>query len=88
MTKRTGQCKNCGNDNSPRGNVFDVVRVFEIEAGIYDGASRTLRFDLPRTDLAKVCRNCGCPHDFTPRKSAKSKSKEAMLDWLINEAAA
>lgn len=77
MPRYTGRCQNCGNDQSPRGNVFTVMQSF-----LFDLDNR-YGHEVPASDLVKVCNNCQFPHPFQPRTSAKVKAREALIQSLL-----
>lgn len=82
MTRKiTGQCSNCGEAAHPKGNVFHIE-----DASWFDAMCNHRNFPMPDTDKVKVCNNCGMPHAYHTRTSAKAKRLEATLEWLEAQA--
>lgn len=80
MAKYTGQCKNCGSDQHPNGNIFHIE-----DAAFFDAMRNAAGFEMPGTDKVKVCNNCGAPHAFRQRVSARQRKLQATADWLLAE---
>ena len=78
MPRYTGRCQNCGDDRSPRGNVFTVMQTFMFEM------DNRYQHAAPDSTYVKVCNSCQYPHAFHPRVSAKAKAREALLQSLLS----
>lgn len=81
MAKYIGQCKNCGSDQHPKGNVFRIMRDYE-----YD-----LEFphrEAAPTETVKVCNNCNTAHSFKRRVSARQRKLVETAAGLLQDSAA
>jgi len=81
MARYTGKCTNCGDDRSPKGNVFTVMRSWEFETD--NRYQHPLPADCEDLSFVKVCNNCQYPHPFRPRVSAKAAQREALIQSLL-----
>jgi NMD protein affecting ribosome stability and mRNA decay len=81
MAKYVGQCKNCGSDQHPKGNIFRIMDAWYFAAGYPDK-------EVPSTDKVKVCNNCDTAHTFRNRVSARQRKLQETADRLLSEDAA
>lgn len=82
MTKYTGQCKNCGSDRHPNGNFFHIE-----DAAFFDAMRNHNGFEMPGTEKVKVCNNCGAPHAFRNRVSARQRRLQETASRLLMDCA-